>query len=61
VEYTHAAKKRFFDKSSRNRMKQELGKEIVDRLGDLLNCYLVESLSGEVITVAHRDKRIYRH
>lgn len=61
VEYSHDAKKRFFDKTARQRMGKVLGHEIVDRLGDLLNCYLVESLRGEIITLAHRTERIRRH
>ncbi len=61
VEYSHDARKRFFDKVARKRMEKALGHEIVDRLGDLLNCYLVESQEGTIITVAHRTGRIYRH
>ena len=58
IEYSHDARKRFFDKQARKRMAKELGSEVVDRLGDLMNCYLVESLNGDVITVAHRTERI---
>lgn len=60
VEYSHDARKRFFDKTARKKLGKALGNEVVNRLGDLLNCYLVESLHGEVITVSHRTGRIRR-
>ncbi len=61
LEYAHDARKRFFDKAARKRLASELGSEIVDRLGDLMNCYIVEDLDGRVITVGHRQQRIHRH
>jgi hypothetical protein len=60
VEYSNDARKRFFDKRSRERLGNALGHEVVKRLGNLLNCYLVESEDGRIITVAHRTERIRR-
>ena len=61
VAYTNAAKKRFFDRAARKRMAQALGHQVVDRLGDLLNCYVVESLDGTIITTGHHTERIRKH
>lgn len=58
TKYSRDARKRFFDKSSRKRLSHAVGQQIVDRLGDLLNCYVVETLEGEIITVGHRTQRI---
>ncbi|MGZ5160499.1 MAG: hypothetical protein ACXWIT_08200 [Burkholderiales bacterium] len=61
IEHALAARKRFFDKRARKRLSQAIGHEVVDRLGDLMNCYLVEGLDGTIITVGHRSQRIHRH
>lgn len=55
-ERAHGAVKRYFDKSSRRRLGNRYGRQVIDRMGDLLNIYIVES-DGTVITAAHRTKR----
>lgn len=50
--------RRYFDKAARRRLAQAFGSQVVDRLGDLLSTYLVQSNEGDrVITVGHRLKR----
>ncbi|MGH8785981.1 MAG: hypothetical protein ACREYA_12970 [Cupriavidus necator] len=53
-EYSGSACRRYFDKAARQRMCRDLGAQIVDRLGNLMNCYLIEGDRGQIITVAHR-------
>ncbi|MEY2892239.1 MAG: hypothetical protein RJA98_2147 [Pseudomonadota bacterium] len=53
------ATRRFFDKEARRRLAHDFGAAVVDRMGDLLNLYLVEG-SGQVVTVAVRQRRIKR-
>lgn len=60
TEHTHGAVKRYFDKSARRRLAHAVGEQVVDRLGDLLNIYIVET-SDWVVTVGHRSERIRRH
>ena len=55
----HGATKRFFDRESRKQLASAFGAEVVDRMGDLLNLYLVESESV-VITAGVRTRRIRR-
>jgi hypothetical protein len=50
----------FFDKRARRRIERDCGREIVRRLGDLLDAYLVIA-DDEIVTVGHRHKRIWRH
>ena len=56
----HGGRIRFFDRRSRKLLSKRFGKVIVDRMGDLMNAYLVEA-DGNVITVAHRQKHIIRN
>lgn len=56
---SHGATKRYFDKAARRALARDLGTEVVSRLGDLLDCYLVES-DTRVITAGVRTKRIRR-
>ena len=57
---THGATKRFFDRDARRRLAAAVGPQVVDRLGSLLNVYLVED-TGTVVTAAVRTQRIKRH
>lgn len=51
-----------FDRAARKRLAKAVGAQIVDRLGSLLDAYLVEANeTGRVITVAHRIDRIRKH
>ena len=56
---SHGAVKRFFDKPARRRLAECVGAEVVDRMGDLLNHYLVET-GSVVITAGIRTRRIRR-
>jgi hypothetical protein len=60
TEHSHDGLKRFFDRTARKRMAKALGREVVDRMGDLLNCFLVETAEGLIITAGHRTERIRR-
>ena len=51
---------RYYDQRSRKALAREVGREIVDRLGALLDTYLVLGGDGAVITAGHRYKRIKR-
>ena len=59
VKYTHGARKRFFDKKARNRLAQAVGDEVVNRLGSLLNVYVVEA-DETLVTAGHRLRRVKR-
>ncbi len=61
IKMSHGAQVRYFDKAARKRLQKEMGALVVDRLGDLLNVYLVEDEGSAVITVAHRHRRIKRN
>lgn len=50
----------FFDKRARRKIEKACGRQIVRRLGDLLNAYLVIA-DNAIVTVGHRHKRIWRH
>jgi hypothetical protein len=52
--------KRFFDHAARRRLAAEVGAKVVDRMGDLLNAYLVESDESAIVTVGHRQRRFRR-
>jgi hypothetical protein len=56
---THGATKRFFDRAARKRLAADVGAEVVSRMGDLLNHYVVES-DTHVITAGVRTRRIKR-
>ena len=58
-ERSAGASKRFFNHESRRRLAADYGLEVIGRLGDLLNLYLVEG-DGSVITAGTRTKRIRR-
>jgi len=48
----------FFDKAARRRLERER----LDRaLEHCLDAYIVVAGTGEIITVGHRDRRIFRH
>lgn len=55
----HGADRVFFDKQSKKKLAQRFGHQVVDRMGDLLNMYLVES-EGNVVTAGHRTRRVRR-
>lgn len=50
----------WFDKASRKRLREAVGAQVVGRLGDLLDAYLVVSVSGTIVTVGWRTQRITR-
>lgn len=54
---------RFFTGSCIRKMERDFGREPVRRMSEFLNCYLVESIDGAVVTVGrrHRSKRINHH
>lgn len=56
----HGARICYFDLRSRKSLAREVGQNIVDRMGKLLNAYAVLSGDDVVITVGHRTKRIHR-
>lgn len=53
------ATKRFFDRQARRRLAADYGAEVIDRLGDLLNLYLVEG-DERIVTAGVRTRRIKR-
>jgi len=55
----HGATKRFFDKAARKRLAADVGPEVLDRMGDLLNMYLVEG-DHVIVTAGIRTHRIKR-
>lgn len=57
---THGATKKFFDREAKRRLVAAVGAQVADRLGSLLNIYIVES-ADTVITAAIRTRRIKRH
>lgn len=57
---THGATKRFFDREAKRRLAADVGAQVVDRMGSLLNIYIVVSRGTEV-TAAPRTRRIKRH
>lgn len=52
--------KRFFDHNARRRIAQEVGAQVVDRMGPLMNLYLVEAADERVITAGVRTRRFKR-
>lgn len=48
----------YFDKAARRRLERERLGRALDRY---LDTYAVVAESGEIITVGHRDRRIFRH
>ncbi len=61
-EYDHRGGEiRYFDKRARRQLNSEIGGQVVRRLEEFLNTYLVLGSDGHVITVGHRTQRINRH
>lgn len=56
---SHGAIKRFFDHKSRRQLAAAYGAEVIDRMGDLLNLYLVEADTC-IVTAGVRTQRIRR-
>jgi len=54
---THGAAKRYFDKAARKRLERSVGAQVVDRMGDLLNLYLIEG-DVQIVTAGVRTRRI---
>lgn len=54
---SHGATKRYFDHRAKKRLAAAVGAQVVDRLGGLLNVYIVEG-DERVITAGHRSRRI---
>lgn len=50
----------FFDKAARRRLTQAFGEVVVQRLGPLLDAYLVQGDDGDVVTVGWRLERVRR-
>ncbi|WP_454737186.1 hypothetical protein [Cupriavidus necator] len=48
----------WFDKGGRKRLMKAVGAQVVDRLGDLLEAYIVVSADGVVVTAGWRTQRI---
>lgn len=62
TEYDHRGGRiHYFDKQSRKRLAAEVGSEVVDRLGGLMDAYAVVGDGDAVITVGYRFKRIKGH
>lgn len=55
------AEVRYFDHAARRTLSRNFGHQIVDRLGPLMDAYVVVSTAGTIITLGHRFKRIPRH
>jgi hypothetical protein len=53
----HGATKRYFDHRAKKRLAAAVGAQVVDRLGGLLNVYVVEG-AERVITAGHRTRRM---
>lgn len=54
---SHGATKRFFDREAKRKLAADVGAQVVGRMGNLLNLYLVES-NERVITAGVRTRRI---
>jgi hypothetical protein len=54
---SHGATKRYFDHRAKKRLAAAVGAQVVDRLGGLLNVYIVEG-EEQVVTAGHRTRRI---
>ena len=48
-----------FDHAARKRLSDAIGHQVVDRLGDLLNIYMVAG-EHKIVTAGHRTRR-FRH
>lgn len=56
-EHSHGACKLYFDHHARKRMARDIGAQVVDRLGDLLNAYIVVA-GSRLVTAGHRTRRL---
>lgn len=54
----HGGRILYFDKAARRRLERERLDRIIDRY---LDSYDVVADTGEIITVGHRDRRIFQH
>ncbi|MGE0580670.1 MAG: hypothetical protein AB7P31_00850 [Steroidobacteraceae bacterium] len=54
------ARVRYFDRRSKRQLERDVGSAVVHKLNHWLNCYLVESNDGAVVTVGHRQRPIRR-
>ncbi len=52
--------KRFFDQSARRRLAADVGPQVVDRMGSLMNTYLVET-GSVIVTAGVRTRRFRRN
>ena len=46
---------KFFSKKSKQKMSKDLGGAVVGQLSRFFNIYLVESIDGDIVTVARRN------
>jgi hypothetical protein len=51
--------KRYFDQAARRRIAADFGAAVVDRMGDLMNTYLVET-GASIVTAGIRTRRFKR-
>jgi len=50
----------FFNKKSKKKLEKEMGKIVVDRLGDLMNLYIIKKKQNSfIVTAGHRTKRFH--
>lgn len=57
---SHGTTKRYFDKTARKRLAKAVGAEVVGRMGNLLDHYLVET-DAVIVTAGVRTRRIKRN
>lgn len=50
----------YFDKPARRRLQRVVGVALLDRLAPLLDSYMIQQASGEIITAGWRSMRIRR-
>ena len=55
----HGAEIRYFDRQSRRKLEQTAGKRVIAHLSKFLDCYLVCTTDGIILTAGHRYKRVY--
>ena len=51
----------YFDQRARDRLRRNRGGEEYRRLESHLNAYAVIGREGQVVTVGHRTRRLFRH
>ena len=57
---THGASKYYLDRKGRSRLARTEGTEVIRRLEQKLNCYIVVADDGVLITAAPRRRRVKR-